>query len=235
MQNSLCPAGRGEQTPTPVDFTTSSDTLGHADAPAACIVLEGSGRAVPSVNEDASRRDEQAHRGRKCDPPGSTVLDPSRCSRPAVSTQGAQPFIPRHHEGMTASGKFSNQAGMNFLNELSWQEVDISLASLALLPILEQVKLYQLLIQEGTRHHEGREQRGRRKVILQHRSSHQPPRLADTSVCSASLQETPLRIHTLLGDAWRFPWAVSLVKVTHRPGTNNAQYLRSGTGRGEWS
>ena len=37
-----------EQTPTPVDFTTSLDTLGHAGAPAACIALEGSGRAVPS-------------------------------------------------------------------------------------------------------------------------------------------------------------------------------------------
>ena len=42
---------------------------------------------------------------------------------------------------MTASGKFSNQAGMNFLNELSWQEVDISLARLTLLPIPEQIKL----------------------------------------------------------------------------------------------
>ena len=58
----------------------------------------------------------------------------------------------RHLEGLTASGKVSNQAGMNFLNELSWQEVDISLASLALLPIPEQIKLYQHLVQEGTRH-----------------------------------------------------------------------------------
>ena len=42
----------------------------------------------------------------------------------------------RHLEGLTASGKVSNQAGMNFLNELPWQEVDISLASLAFLPYL---------------------------------------------------------------------------------------------------
>ena len=75
----------------------------------------------------------------------------------------------RHLEGLIASGKVSNQAGMNFLNELSWQE------------------------------QQGREQRGRRKVTLQHQSSHQPPRSVDTSVCSASLQETPLRIHTLRG------------------------------------
>ena len=58
------------------------DTLGHADAPAACIVLEGSGRAGPSVKEDACRREEQAHHR----------LDPSRCSQPAVYSQGAPPF-----------------------------------------------------------------------------------------------------------------------------------------------
>ena len=109
-----------------------------------------SGRAVPSVKEDTSRREEQAHRGRKYDPPGSTVLELSRCSRLAVSTQGAQPSIARHLEGMTASGKFSNQAGMNFLNELSWQEVDISLVSLALRPIPEQIKMYQHRLQSGT-------------------------------------------------------------------------------------
>ena len=51
---------------------------------------------------------------------------------------------------MTAGGKFSNQAGMNFLNELSWQEVDISLASLALRPIPEQIKMYQHRLRSGT-------------------------------------------------------------------------------------
>ena len=35
------------------------DTLGHADAPAACIVLEGSGRAGPSVVVNASRREKK--------------------------------------------------------------------------------------------------------------------------------------------------------------------------------
>ena len=86
LQNSLCPAGRGEQTPTPVIFATSMDTLGHADAPAACTVMDGSGFAGCSVKEDACRREEQAHHGRKCTPPRSTGLEPSRCSQPAVST-----------------------------------------------------------------------------------------------------------------------------------------------------
>ena len=59
LQNSPCPAGRGEQTPTPVKLATYMDTLGHADAPAACIVLEGSGRAGPSVVVNASRREKK--------------------------------------------------------------------------------------------------------------------------------------------------------------------------------
>ena len=59
LQNSPCPAGRGEQTPTPVKLATYMDTLGHADAPAACIVLEGSGRAGPSVAVNASRREKK--------------------------------------------------------------------------------------------------------------------------------------------------------------------------------
>ena len=88
---------------------------------------------------------------------------------------------------MTASGKFSNQAGMNLLNELSWQEEDTSLESLALQPIPEQIKLYQHLVHE--REHDinkdvcnGEDE----LLILQVPSSHQPTRLADTSVCSAS-------------------------------------------------
>ena len=59
LQNSLCPAGRGEQTPTPVKLATYMDTLGHADAPAACIALEGSGRAGPFVVVNASRREKK--------------------------------------------------------------------------------------------------------------------------------------------------------------------------------
>ena len=34
------------------------DTIGHSDAPAACIAMEGSGRAGPSVVVNASRREE---------------------------------------------------------------------------------------------------------------------------------------------------------------------------------
>ena len=40
------------------------DTLGHADAPAACIVMESSGRAGPSVTGNASRREGHAEKER---------------------------------------------------------------------------------------------------------------------------------------------------------------------------
>ena len=88
------------------------------------------------------------------------------------STCGLLPKEPhllqgtRHHEGLIAGGKVSNQAGMNFLNELSWQGVDISLVDLGFLTIPEQLKLYQHLVQQGTRQQQGRGQRGRRKVTV---------------------------------------------------------------------
>ena len=40
------------------------DTLGHADAPAACIVLESTRRAGPSVTRNASRREGRAEKER---------------------------------------------------------------------------------------------------------------------------------------------------------------------------
>ena len=40
------------------------DTLGNADAPAACIVMESSGRAGPSVTGNASRREGNAEEER---------------------------------------------------------------------------------------------------------------------------------------------------------------------------
>ena len=73
LQNSQCAAGRGEQTPTPVNLAAYVDTLGHADAPAACIVLKSSGRGGHSVKEETSRR----HRERE--------FQSSRCSQPAIS------------------------------------------------------------------------------------------------------------------------------------------------------
>ena len=50
------------------------DTLGHSDAPAACIEMEGSGRAAPSVKENECRRKGHAHRGREWNPSGTTGL-----------------------------------------------------------------------------------------------------------------------------------------------------------------
>merc|ERR1711935_459962 len=44
--------------------------------------------------------------------------------------------------------------GGNLLVELLWQEVDIVLVGLGLLPILQQIKLGQDLVREGARHHE---------------------------------------------------------------------------------
>ena len=44
------------------------DTLGHADAPAACIVMESNGQAGPSVTGNASRREghaEKEERGKR--------------------------------------------------------------------------------------------------------------------------------------------------------------------------
>ena len=83
LQNSQCPAGREEQTPTPEPSPRRPlhgarlDTLGHCCAPAACIVMKPSGRAGGSVKKDASKRKGHAHRGRE--------FQSSRCSRPAVS------------------------------------------------------------------------------------------------------------------------------------------------------
>ena len=59
FQNSPCPAGREEQTPTPVKLATYMDTLGHADAPAACNVMKPSGRAGGPVKKETSRREEE--------------------------------------------------------------------------------------------------------------------------------------------------------------------------------
>ena len=56
--------GRGEQTPMPSVFDVLMDTLGHADAPAACIVVESSRRAGPSVTGNASRREGHAEKER---------------------------------------------------------------------------------------------------------------------------------------------------------------------------
>ena len=54
------------------------DTLGHSDAPAACIVMEGSDRAGGPVKKEMSRREGQAHRGRE---------DPPRCPQLALTRQ----------------------------------------------------------------------------------------------------------------------------------------------------
>ena len=53
--------GVGSRHPRPyVVVGVRMDTLGHSDAPAACIVMEGSGRAGPSVVVNASRRERDA-------------------------------------------------------------------------------------------------------------------------------------------------------------------------------
>ena len=86
LQNSLCPAGRGEQPPTPVQFAGNMDTLVHGGVPAAHTAMEPSGRAGGSVKKETSNRKGHAHRRRKCKLSGSTGHDSSRCSQPAVST-----------------------------------------------------------------------------------------------------------------------------------------------------
>ena len=69
------------------------DTLGHSDAPAACIVMEGSGRAGPSVKENAWSRKGHAHRGSERKRSQSSGLDPSRCSQPVVPTFTDVPIL----------------------------------------------------------------------------------------------------------------------------------------------
>ena len=77
MQNSLCPAGRGEETHAR-KFTAYLDTLGLADGPAACIVMESSGRAGPAVVVDEAGGRETDHLNTRSARP----LLPERISKP---------------------------------------------------------------------------------------------------------------------------------------------------------
>ena len=64
LQNSLCPGDVGSRHPCPQGNDALMDTVGHADAPAACIVMESSGRAGPSVTGNDSRREGHAEKER---------------------------------------------------------------------------------------------------------------------------------------------------------------------------
>ena len=101
------------------------------------------------------------------------ALDSIRHDVLNLLSPSGDPHLPqgtRYLEGPTASGKFSNQAGMNFLNELSWQKVVISPAGLAFLPIPEEMKSHQHLIREGTQHQQGTMASGTTLIVQSARS-----------------------------------------------------------------
>ena len=78
------------------------DTLGHSDAPAACIVMEGCGRAGPSVVVNASRRERDApsqHSLCTTACPGENLNARSRPVDVEMFTGGSlqMPSVPHHN------------------------------------------------------------------------------------------------------------------------------------------